>query len=160
MKDASLPVTLIAVGLGWLLWQFRLFPDVDWIISLAFIAAGVAVLVIDGFNKNSVVVGPFLIAIGIAWLLHDRYDAQWRFIVPRDARAAWRTDARRTEPQGAGAQGRRRALTRPLHAPAAHWRKLRSTLGVLPAAQVGERTPLEPVRIMPAQGSVGRPPLP
>ena len=82
MKDASLPVTLIAVGLGWLLWQFRLFPDVDWVISIAFIAAGVAVLVVDGFNKNSVVVGPFLIAIGIAWLLHDRYDTQWRFIVP------------------------------------------------------------------------------
>ena len=127
MKDASLPVTLIAVGLGWLLWQFRLFPDVDWIISLAFIAAGVAVLVIDGFNKNSVVVGPFLIAIGIAWLLHDRCS---------------------------------RSADAPANAPAAHWRKLRSTLGVLPATQVGERTPLEPVRIMPAQGSVGRPPLP
>ena len=40
MKDASLPVTLIVVGLGWLLWEFRLFPDVDWIISLGFIAAG------------------------------------------------------------------------------------------------------------------------
>jgi hypothetical protein len=82
MKDASLPVTLIAVGLGWLLWQLRLFPDIDWIISLGFIAAGAAVLVLDGFNKNSVVVGPFLIAIGIAWLLHDRYDTHWRYIVP------------------------------------------------------------------------------
>jgi len=40
------------------------------------------VLVLDGINKNSIVVGPFLIAIGIAWLLHDRYDTQWRFIVP------------------------------------------------------------------------------
>jgi hypothetical protein len=82
MKDASLPVTLIAVGLGWLLWEFRLFPDIDWIISLAFIAAGVAVMAIDGINKNSVVVGPFLIAIGCAWLLHDRYGTHWRYIVP------------------------------------------------------------------------------
>ena len=82
MKDASLPVTLIAVGLGWLLWEFRLFPDVDWIISLGFIAAGAAVMAIDGINKNSVVIGPFLIAIGVAWLLHDRYATQWRYISP------------------------------------------------------------------------------
>lgn len=82
MRDASLPVTLIVVGLGWLLWEFRLFPDIDWIISLAFIAAGVAVMAIDGINKNSVVVGPFLIAIGCAWLLHDRYGTHWRYIVP------------------------------------------------------------------------------
>ena len=82
MRDASLPVTLIVVGLGWLLWEFRLFPDVDWIISLAFVAAGAAVLAIDGINKNSVVVGPFLIAIGLAGLLHDRYGTHWRFIVP------------------------------------------------------------------------------
>ena len=30
-------------------------------------------LAIDGINKNSVVIGPFLIAIGVAWFLHDRY---------------------------------------------------------------------------------------
>jgi hypothetical protein len=82
MRDASLPVTLIAVGLGWLLWEFRLFPDVDWIISIGFIAAGVAVMTIDGINKNSVVIGPFLIAIGVAWLLHDRYGTHWRYIIP------------------------------------------------------------------------------
>ncbi|HEX6137669.1 MAG TPA: hypothetical protein VF059_08420 [Casimicrobiaceae bacterium] len=82
MRDASLPVTLIVVGLGWLLWEFRLFPDVDWIISLAFVAAGVAVLAIDRINKNSVVVGPFLIAIGVAWFVHDRYYVHWRYVIP------------------------------------------------------------------------------
>jgi hypothetical protein len=82
MKDASIPVTLIAIGLGWLLWELRLFPDVDWIISLGFIAAGVAVMAIDGINKNSVVIGPFLIAIGLAWLAHDRYGTHWRYIIP------------------------------------------------------------------------------
>jgi hypothetical protein len=82
MKDASLPVTLIVVGLGWLLWEFRLFPDVDWIISLGFIAGGIAVLAIDGINRNSIVIGPFLVAVGIAWLLHDRYWVSWRLIIP------------------------------------------------------------------------------
>ncbi|HMA32567.1 MAG TPA: hypothetical protein VKT00_12200 [Casimicrobiaceae bacterium] len=82
MRDASLPVTLIVVGAGWLLWEYRLFPDVDWIIALCFVAGGVAVIVIDGINKNSVVVGPFLIAVGVAWLLHDQYWVRWRIIVP------------------------------------------------------------------------------
>jgi len=82
MRDASLPVTLIVVGLGWLLWEYRLFPDVDWIISLGFVVGGIAVLAIDGINKNSVVIGPFLIAVGIAWFLHDQYRTTWRFIVP------------------------------------------------------------------------------
>jgi hypothetical protein len=82
MRDASLPVTLIVVGFGWLLWEFRLFPDVDWIIALGFIAGGIAVMAIDGINKSSVVIGPFLIAIGLAWLLHDRYGTHWRYIIP------------------------------------------------------------------------------
>jgi len=82
MRDASLPVTLIVVGLGWLLWEYRLFPDVDWIIGVGFIAGGIAVMVLDGINKNSIVIGPFLIAIGIAWLAHDRYGIHWRFIIP------------------------------------------------------------------------------
>ena len=82
MRDASLPVTLIVVGLGWLLWEFRLFPDVDWIISLGFVAGGVLVLVLDGINRNSIVIGPFLVATGVAWFVHDRYAATWRLIVP------------------------------------------------------------------------------
>ena len=82
MKDASLPVTLIVIGLGWLLWELRLFPDIDWIVSAGFVVVGVAVLVIDGVNKNSIVIGPFLIAVGIAWFAHDRYWVGWRFIIP------------------------------------------------------------------------------
>ena len=82
MRDASLPVTLIVVGIGWLLWEFRPFPDIDWIIGIGFIVAGIAVMAIDGINKNSVVIGPFLIAIGVAWLVHDRYGIYWRFIIP------------------------------------------------------------------------------
>ena len=76
MKDASLPITLIIVGLVWLIWHFRFFPDVDWVIALGFIAGGVAVMVIDGINKNSIVIGPILIAMGVAWWLNDRYRTQ------------------------------------------------------------------------------------
>ena len=82
MKDASLPITLIVVGAIGLIWYFRWLPDIDWIISLGFIAGGILVLVIDGINKNSIVTGPFLISIGIAWWLRDSYRLSWNLIVP------------------------------------------------------------------------------
>jgi drug/metabolite transporter (DMT)-like permease len=82
MKDASLPITLIIVGLVWLIWHFRFFPDVDWVIALGFVAGGVALMVIDGINKNSIVIGPILIAMGAAWWLHDHYRVSWSLIIP------------------------------------------------------------------------------
>jgi hypothetical protein len=82
MKDASLPITLIIVGLVWLVWHFRLFPDIDWVIALGFIAGGIAVMVFDGINKNSIVIGPILIAMGGAWALNDRYRVSWSLLIP------------------------------------------------------------------------------
>jgi len=82
MRDAALPVTLIAVGGVWLLWYLRWLPDFDWIIALGFAAAGIAVLAFDGLTKNSVVVGPLLIAVGIAWGLAERYRLSWSLIIP------------------------------------------------------------------------------
>jgi hypothetical protein len=82
MKDASLPVTLIVLGVVWLIWHFGWFPDRDWIIALGFMGAGVAVLVIDRITKSSVVIGPFLIAIGIAWAVRYAYRASWSLLIP------------------------------------------------------------------------------
>jgi hypothetical protein len=82
MRDAALPITLIVVGLAWLAWQFGWFPDKDWIIAMAFVIAGVAVLVFDRITKSSIVVGPFLIGVGIAWALHERYWVRWSVLIP------------------------------------------------------------------------------
>ncbi len=82
MRDAALPITLIVVGVLWLLWYQGWLPDRDWVIAIGFIAAGVVVLTLDGITKNSVVMGPFLIAIGIAWIVHDRYRTSYALIVP------------------------------------------------------------------------------
>jgi hypothetical protein len=82
MRDAGLPITLIIVGSAWLLWYFRLFPDLDWIIAAGLVAGGVAILFLDGITKKSVVAGPFLIASGIAWLLHDRWRVTWFVLLP------------------------------------------------------------------------------
>src|SRR5437899_489707 len=82
VKDASLPITLIVIGVIGLVWYFRWLPDIDWVISLGFVLGGIAVLVVDLFNKNSVVTGPFLIAVGVAWWLRDQYRVSWNFIIP------------------------------------------------------------------------------
>jgi hypothetical protein len=82
MKDAGLPITLIVVGLIWLVWRMGWFPDKDWLIGLGFIAGGVATLLMDGITRNSVVTGPFLIGIGLAWLARDQYRVSWSLILP------------------------------------------------------------------------------
>ena len=82
MRQAGLPITLIVVGLGWLTWYFGWFPDIDWIIAAGFVAGGVAILVIDRVTKNSIVTGPFLIAVGVAWWLRDRYHVSWLVLMP------------------------------------------------------------------------------
>ena len=82
MRDAGIPVTLIVVGVLWLVWYFGWFPDVDWIIAAGLAAGGVAVLLFDGVTKSSVVIGPFMIASGLAWALHDRYRVSWSVLIP------------------------------------------------------------------------------
>jgi hypothetical protein len=46
------------------------------------IAGGVAVLLLDGITRKSVVSGPFLIASGVAWALHDRWRIPWTVLIP------------------------------------------------------------------------------
>ena len=82
MRNAGLPITLIVVGVAWLLWYFRLFPDIDWIIAAGLFVGGIAVLFLDGITKNSVVSGPFLIASGIAWALNNQWLVSWFMLLP------------------------------------------------------------------------------
>jgi len=82
MRTASLPVALIVFGIAWLLWYFRMFPDVDWIIAAGMAVAGIAILAFDRITKTSVVTGPFLIAAGIAWFMHDSYRYSWYVLIP------------------------------------------------------------------------------
>lgn len=82
MRDAGLPITLIVLGLVGIAWYFRLFPDLDWVIAIALVAGGVAVMLFDGITKSSIVIGPFLIATGIAWWAHEFRDISWRVLIP------------------------------------------------------------------------------
>jgi hypothetical protein len=83
MRDnAALPITLIVLGVLGLVWYAGWFPDFDAIIAIGLIAGGIAILVMDGITKSSVVLGPTLIAGGVAWWLHDAYRWRWSLLVP------------------------------------------------------------------------------
>ena len=82
VKDAGIPITLIVAGLAWLAWRLAWFPDFDWIIAVGLVAGGVAIMVLDGLTKSSVVIGPFLMGVGIAWGAHERYRVHWSVLVP------------------------------------------------------------------------------
>jgi hypothetical protein len=83
MRDnAALPITLIVLGALGLVWYFGWFPDFDAIIAIGLVAGGIAILVMDGITKSSVVLGPALIAGGIAWWAHDTWRWRWSLLVP------------------------------------------------------------------------------
>jgi hypothetical protein len=82
MRQATLPITLIVLGVSWLVWYYGLFPDTDWLIAAGLIASGVSVLIFDGITKSAVVIGPLMMACGGAWLLHDRNHLPWAVLLP------------------------------------------------------------------------------
>jgi MFS family permease len=82
MRNAALPVTLIVLGLIGLVWYFRWVPDMEYVAALGLIAGGVLVLAMDRITKSSIVLGPTLIGLGLAWLAHEHYGWRWSLLVP------------------------------------------------------------------------------
>lgn len=76
MRDATIPILLIVGGFALLAWNFGWIPDWNTLIAIAFVLAGVAVLVFDGITKTSLMTGPILIAVGIGW--YGYFDLGWR----------------------------------------------------------------------------------
>jgi hypothetical protein len=81
MRNAATPITLIIIGVLGLIWYFGWLPDFDSITAVALVVGGVAILMMDGITKHSTVLGPSLIAVGIAWWLHDHYRWRWTMLV-------------------------------------------------------------------------------
>ena len=65
------PVLLIAVGVGWLLTASGVGPGICWPWTLGLAAVGLLAIVVNGWDKVSVVVGPFLIAASCLSLLRQ-----------------------------------------------------------------------------------------
>ena len=81
MRNAALPITLIIVGVIGVIWYLGWFPNIESITALVLVAAGVLILITDRITKNSVVLGPILIAIGASVWVHDAYRVRWWLLV-------------------------------------------------------------------------------
>jgi hypothetical protein len=82
MRGAGLPIVLIVVGAGWLLNSLHWLPNMQWLWILGLAAAGIAILLLDGLTKSSVVAGPLLILAGVMAYLREFHNLGWRFIIP------------------------------------------------------------------------------
>lgn len=82
MKDATFPIVMIVLGAVWLLSNLNWLPEVHWLWILGLAGAGIAILLLDGVTKSSIVAGPLLMLAGAMSFLHHYYYVGWRFIIP------------------------------------------------------------------------------
>ena len=74
-----LPLFLIIFGAIWFLRATDILPATSTMIAGALIILGLAVLIMDGINKQSIVSGPMLVYIGTAIYLQMSY---WIYLSP------------------------------------------------------------------------------
>ena len=67
-----IPVLIITVGVGWLLTAQGFAPDVNWIWILGLAVVGILTVVLSkGFDKVSVVLGPFFLLASLLSVLRQ-----------------------------------------------------------------------------------------
>ena len=82
MRDAGLPIALLLLGIAWLLDSLHWLPDIHWVWVIGLVGAGIAIMLLDGLTKSSVVAGPLLIGAGLMAFFHQFYFLGWRFMIP------------------------------------------------------------------------------
>jgi hypothetical protein len=82
MRDATLPIVLIVLGAAWLLNSLNWLPEIHWIWIVGLAGAGIAIMVLDGVTKSSVVAGPLLMLAGLLSFCRQYYGLGWRFMIP------------------------------------------------------------------------------
>lgn len=70
-KTLLLPIFLITVGVGWLLTTLGVVPGIDWVWTLGLAMAGLLTFVVSGFDKVSMVIGPFFILASFLSILRQ-----------------------------------------------------------------------------------------
>ena len=75
MRQSSLilPLVLIVFGAIWFLRATDILPATATLIAAGLVVLGVAVMVTDGLNKQSVVAGPMLMYAGVAVYIKHSY---------------------------------------------------------------------------------------
>ncbi len=69
----AFPLFLIIAGTIWLLRSLNLFPATSDIIAAVLALTGVCIFILEGMNKQTLVVAPTLIYIGGAIYAYERY---------------------------------------------------------------------------------------
>jgi len=70
-KTLIVPILLITLGAGWLLTTIGVAPDIDWVWTLGLAIVGLLALAVGGFDKVTVVVGPFFIVASCLSILRQ-----------------------------------------------------------------------------------------
>lgn len=70
-KTLIVPLLMIAVGAGWLLTAIGLAPGIDWVWTLGLATVGLLTFAVGGFDKFSVVTGPFFLAASVVSVLRQ-----------------------------------------------------------------------------------------
>ena len=66
-----IPVLIIVVGVGWLLTAQGVNPQINWIWTLGLGAIGILTFVVSGFDKVTIVLGPFLLLASLLSVLRQ-----------------------------------------------------------------------------------------
>jgi hypothetical protein len=77
-----IPILIIIVGVGWLLTARSVVPGVNWVWTLGLGAIGILTFLLSGFDKVSVVVGPFLLLASLLSVLRQTGDLVLDIEVP------------------------------------------------------------------------------
>lgn len=80
--EIVVPVLLLMVGIGWLLSNLDIIQDVVFAWPLGLAAAGGLTLALQGINKGSIVIGPFLIVAAVMSLLRQMDKLEWKVELP------------------------------------------------------------------------------
>ena len=70
-KKLIAPILTIIVGLTWLLNTLNIIPGVDWAWSIGLATVGILSVAVGGFNKVSIVTGPFLIIASVFYVMRQ-----------------------------------------------------------------------------------------
>lgn len=70
-KRFVVPILVIVLGVTWLLNVLKIIPGVDWMWTIGLATVGILSFVLGGFNKLSVVLGPFFLAASICSVLRQ-----------------------------------------------------------------------------------------
>jgi hypothetical protein len=71
LKPLIVPILLITFGVGWLLTTLGVAPEIDWVWTLGIAIVGVLVFALGGFDKVTVVVGPFFLIASFLSILRQ-----------------------------------------------------------------------------------------